>query len=149
MPDGGVGERIKHDPMQALRRPSLDAAHPLAHLAVLMAPKDYPQTPDGRYFVASGKLWRCSDPRLTPAGRKALTSNLMAARRKVKEVQNNEAKLRAARRQVNAAKEALGERGPVWWDDGAPDEGGRHPKNSSHAEWWAKLAPSKKAKGLR
>ena len=52
--------------MQALRRPSLDAAHPLAHLAVLMAPKDYPQTPDGRYFVASGKLWRCSDPRLTP-----------------------------------------------------------------------------------
>ena len=87
-----------------------------------MSLKDYPQTPDGRYFVAAGKLWRCSDPRLTPAGRKALTKKLMDARRKVKEVQNNEAKLKAARRQVNAAKEALGERGPVWWDDGAPDE---------------------------
>ena len=147
MPDGGVGERIKHDPMQALRRPSLDAAHPLAHLAVLMAPKDYPQTPDGRYFVASGKLWRCSDPRLTPAGRKALTSNLMAARRKVKEVQNNEAKLRAARRQVNAAKEALGERGPVWWDDGAPDETMTAPQDSSYADWWAGLSDEERKKG--
>ena len=28
---------------------------------------------------------------------------------------------RVARARVNDAKHALGERGPVWWDDGAPD----------------------------
>ena len=28
---------------------------------------------------------------------------------------------RAARARVDDAKHALGERGPVWWDDGAPD----------------------------
>ncbi len=28
---------------------------------------------------------------------------------------------RAARAAVDAAKTALGERGPPWWDDGAPD----------------------------
>lgn len=28
---------------------------------------------------------------------------------------------KAARAAVHAAKLALGERGPVWWDDGAPD----------------------------
>lgn len=28
---------------------------------------------------------------------------------------------KAARAKVHAAKVALGERGPVWWDDGAPD----------------------------
>lgn len=112
-----------------------------------MSLKDYPQTPDGRYFVASGKLWRCSDPRLTPAGKKALTKNLMDARRKVKEVQNNEARLKAARRQVNAAKEALGERGPVWWDDGAPDETMKSPQESSYAEWWAGLSDETRKKG--
>lgn len=113
-----------------------------------MAIKDFPHTPDGRYFVASGKLWRCADPRLTPAGRKALTKNLMDARRKVKEVQNNETRLKAARRAVNAAKEALGERGPVWWEDGAPDETMKHPANSSYAEWWKGLPQEEKAKGL-
>jgi hypothetical protein len=112
-----------------------------------MPSKDYPQTPDGRYFVAAGKLWRRSDPRLTPAGLKALTANLMAARRKVKEVQNNEARLKAARRQVNAAKEALGERGPVWWDDGAPDETMKAPQDSSYADWWASLSDEERKKG--
>ena len=28
---------------------------------------------------------------------------------------------KAAQAQVHAAKVALGERGPVWWTDGAPD----------------------------
>ena len=113
-----------------------------------MSLKDYPHTPDGRYFVANGKLWRCSNPRLTPAGRKALTKKLMAARRKVKEVQNNERLLKAARREVNAAKEALGERGPVWWDDGAPDETMKHPKGSSYAEWWDALPEEARERGL-
>jgi hypothetical protein len=112
-----------------------------------MSLKDYPHTPDGRYFVASGKLWRCSDPRLTEAGRKALTSNLMKARRKVKEVQNNEARLKAARRQVQSAKEALGERGPVWWDDGAPDETMKAPQDTAYADWWAGLSDDERKRG--
>lgn len=112
-----------------------------------MALKDYPHTPDGRYFVASGKLWRCPDPRLTSAGVKALTKRLMAARRKMKEVQNNERQLKAAKRAVNSAKEALGERGPVWWDDGAPDETMKTPNRSSYAEWWANLSAAERMAG--
>ena len=27
---------------------------------------DYPHTPDGRYFVVRGRLWRTSDPHLDP-----------------------------------------------------------------------------------
>lgn len=71
----------------------------------------------------------------------------MAARRKVKEVQNNPDALKRARREVNAAKEALGERGPVWWTDGAPDETMKDPANSSYAKWWAGLSNEERAKG--
>ena len=37
---------------------------------------------------------------------------------------------------VDAAKRGLGERGPVWWNDGAPDENRRMARNSSYADWW-------------
>lgn len=53
----------------------------------------------------------------------------------------------AARDAVDAAKRKLGERGPVWWDDGAPDEGGKHPGLTSYAAWWGSLAPVIRAKG--
>ena len=39
--------------------------------------------------------------------------------------------------QVQAAKEALGERGPVWWTDGTPDCNRRMAKNTQYADWWA------------
>lgn len=38
---------------------------------------------------------------------------------------------------VNAAKQALGERGPVWWDDGASDLNRKMARNTSYAEWYA------------
>ena len=41
----------------------------------------YPVTPDGRYFVVRGRLWRCANPGLAPAARAALQHDLMAARR--------------------------------------------------------------------
>jgi hypothetical protein len=44
-----------------------------------------------------------------------------------------------ARRQVDAAKHALGERGPVWWTDGAPDYNRHLAKNTPYAEWFASL----------
>ncbi len=44
-----------------------------------------------------------------------------------------------ARQQVDAAKIALGERGPVWWTDGAPDVNRRMAKNTVYAAWFAAL----------
>ncbi len=32
---------------------------------------------------------------------------------------------------------ALGERGPVWWDDGAPDLNRRKVEHTPYAAWWA------------
>lgn len=101
----------------------------------------YPETPDGRYFVAKDRLWRKTDPRLSEDDRQAYVRELMAARRGVKDASTDE-DTRAARARVQAAKEKLGERGPVWWDDGAPDETGKHPKNSSYRDWWQALSLS-------
>ena len=111
-----------------------------------MPRKGHPKTPDGRYFVARGRLWRCTDPALDDSERRAGVKALMKARRAVQLVRD-EAAERAARADVDAAKRRLGERGPVWWQDGAPDEGGRHPSNSSYAQWWAALDAAERAKG--
>jgi hypothetical protein len=100
--------------------------------------KQYPHTPDGRYFVAKNRLWRCTDPRLGEDEKRTHIKTLMKARRAVRTAQqhNDEEALSQARADVQAAKEALGERGPVWWDDDMPDEGGFAPHNSSYAQWW-------------
>lgn len=83
----------------------------------------YPVTPDGRYFLVRGRLWRRSDPSLPEERRIALVSDLMAARRAVGVASRAGDKdgLAVARAAVDRAKVALGERGPLWWDDGAPD----------------------------
>jgi hypothetical protein len=47
-----------------------------------------------------------------------------------------------AHRVVDEVKQALGERGPVWWDDGSPDFNRRMEKNTPYADWYAKLARS-------
>ncbi len=98
----------------------------------------YPHTPDGRYFVAKNRLWRCTDPRLSDDEKRTHIKALMKARRAVRSAQqlNDELALRQAREAVQSAKELLGERGPVWWQDGTPDESGLAPHNSSYAEWW-------------
>ena len=70
----------------------------------------------------------------------------MQARRAVG-LAKSDADARAARDAVDAAKRDLGERGPVWWTDGAPDEGGKHPKNTSYADWWAGLSDGTRATG--
>jgi hypothetical protein len=44
---------------------------------------------------------------------------------------------------VDDAKQALGERGPVWWDDGSPDLNRHMAKNTPYADWYAKLARTK------
>ena len=101
----------------------------------------YPVTPDGRYFVVRGRLWRLSNPALSPAEREALTADLMAARRAVGVALRAEdaAALAEARATVDKAKRALGERGPVWWTDGAPDLNRKMVKNTPYAAWHAGL----------
>ncbi|PVA10984.1 hypothetical protein DC366_04150 [Pelagivirga sediminicola] len=112
-----------------------------------MAKKDYPRTPDGRYFVSRARLWRCTDPGLDDSTRRAAVKALMQARRAVQLAGDDGAAQQAARADVDAAKRRLGERGPVWWDDGAPDEGGMHPARSSYADWWAALDAEARARG--
>ena len=100
-----------------------------------------PITPDGRYLVVRGRLWRRSDPALAPARRQALVDDLMDARRAVRAaLASGDAKAQAdARAQVQAAKVGLGERGPVWWDDGAPDLNRHMAANTAYADWFASL----------
>ncbi len=112
-----------------------------------MPQKDYPQTPDGRYFVSRGRLWRCTDPSLGDTERRAAIKALMKARRAVQLAGGDATAEVDARAGVDAAKRALGERGPVWWTGGAPDEGGFHPKNTRYAEWWAGLSDADRARG--
>ena len=98
-------------------------------------------TPDGRYIIVRGRLWRRANPALGDAERQGHVDALMAARRAVRTAlgTGDAAALKAARAQVDAAKRALGERGPVWWTDGAPDENRRMARNSSYAGWFAAL----------
>lgn len=37
---------------------------------------------------------------------------------------------------VDETKIALGERGPVWWDEGAPDFNRRMARNTPYAAWY-------------
>jgi len=96
-------------------------------------------TPDGRYLVVRGRLWRCADPALGPDERAALTAELMSARRAKGAAMRagDDAAREAARARVDAAKHALGERGPVWWTDGAPDLTRHLARTTPYAEWFA------------
>ena len=109
-------------------------------------PPKYPETPDGRYFVSKGRMWRKTDPALPEEARRAAVSDLMKARRAVR-FAADEAQMRAARAGVQDAKERLGERGPVWWDDGAEDVTRHAPWNTSYATWWEALPEADKARG--
>lgn len=98
----------------------------------------HPTTPDGRYFVVRGRLWRTSNPALDPAERDALVRRLMAARAALRRdaPENGRA---AARAEVEAAKVALGERGPAWWSDGAPDYNRKMASCTPYAGWFERL----------
>jgi hypothetical protein len=110
----------------------------------------HPRTPDGRYFVVRGRLWRSTDPSLAEGERKRLVSDLMTARRAVRDAGSSgdlEA-LASARRAVDRAKRALGERGPVWWSDGSPDYNRYLARNTPYAAWFEGLSePSPAAAG--
>ena len=102
--------------------------HPVSHLV----------TPDGRYFVVRGRLWRMSNPALDADTRVLLVKQLMDARRMLRGSRPAHERA-AARIAVNDTKVALGERGPVWWTDGAPDFNRKLAKNTPYADWFAAL----------
>lgn len=100
-----------------------------------------PRTPDGRYFVVRGRLWRTTNPSLTERERDRLVRQLMRARRDI--AHGNKTRdtslLADARHRVHLAKLALGERGPVWWDDGVPDYNRRLVNNTPYLDWFQSL----------
>ncbi len=115
-----------------------------------MSRKGYPETPDGRYFVSRGRLWRKGDPSLSDSARRAAIKALMQARqaeRQAGDDAGDDTDRRAARDAVELAKRRLGEHGPVWWDDGAPDDSGQHPADSRYRDWWLGLDDAARARG--
>jgi len=91
--------------------------------------------------VVRGRLWRRSNPALADAVRATLVAELMEARRIIGSAgrSGDTEAVAAARARVQAAKVALGERGPVWWDDGAPDLNRHMARNTLYADWFASL----------
>jgi hypothetical protein len=98
-------------------------------------------TPDGRYFVVRGRLWRRANPNLPVEKSESLVRELMSAQRAVKaaQVSGGASDLARARKAVDQAKIALGERGPVWWTDGAPDLNRHKVKDTPYADWYLGL----------
>jgi len=83
-----------------------------------------------------------ANPSLSPAVQKDLISALMAARRAVRaaKAKQDSAAEAVAHAEVGQAKRSLGERGPVWWDDGAPDYNRHMARNTPYRDWFATLA---------
>ena len=98
------------------------------------------ETPDRRYLVVRGRLWRKTNPALAAGEKERLVGELMDARRALGG-DTSPAETKAHRRAVDAAKRALGERGPVWWADDAPDYNRHLVKNTPYADWFASISP--------
>lgn len=76
---------------------------------------------DERFFVVKGRRWRRTDPGIPERLRAELVAELMAARRAVRDHRGDDEAVAAARRRVQDAKVALGERGDPWWEAPSPD----------------------------
>ncbi|MEM7258953.1 MAG: hypothetical protein AAF404_16370 [Pseudomonadota bacterium] len=100
-----------------------------------MSRKERPQTPDGRYLVARGLLKRCTNPDLDDQTRRKAVKQLMQGR------------MSGDKAAVMAAKTSLGEAGPVWWNDGAPDLSGTAPADTDYCEWWNGLSEDEQSAG--
>ena len=70
----------------------------------------------------------------------------MSARRSLKGGEKNLEVRAAARAAVEAAKVALGERGPAWWTDGAPDYNRKLVKNTRYAAWFGSVEAASKTR---
>ena len=84
-----------------------------------------------------------SNPSLPPCTREALVKALMDARRAIGMAMKtgDVSSERASRNTVDRVKRELGERGPVWWKDGAPDYNRHMARNTPYAQWYACHTP--------
>jgi hypothetical protein len=96
-------------------------------------------TPDGRYLVIQGRLWRAGDPSLSPQAKVRYMRDLLNGRRALKAAKTagGEDAIAAARKRVAQAQVGLGERGKAWWTDGAADYNRMKVKLSPYADWFA------------
>ena len=94
------------------------------------------RTPDGRYYISDRRLWRCSDPGLTDEQRMQFRADLIAAKAALQKRGGDHV---ATRQRIYALKTALGELGPVWWADGAPDLSRSMVASSPYADWYLGL----------
>lgn len=92
--------------------------------------------------MVAGRLWRATNPALSAVRRHELVAKLMDARRSVKDAKRGSGELHVARAAVEAAKVALGERGPTWWDNRAPAFNRHLAKNTPYAAWASRLNKS-------
>lgn len=95
--------------------------------------------PEGLQLVCHSP--RRANPHLPAGRREELVRALMAARRAVRAAlgTGDHAALRVARAEVQSAKEGLGERGPVWWEDGTPDYNRHLAVNTPYRDWFITL----------
>jgi hypothetical protein len=96
--------------------------------AITGHPRAVPEmTEDGHFVVVDGRRWRATDPAIPDDDAAVLRRWLMAGRRAVgaaTKAGDAEAES-AARARVHAAKTALGERGPAWWEQTDGERRGR------------------------
>ncbi|MEO5685935.1 MAG: hypothetical protein ABIR54_01120 [Burkholderiaceae bacterium] len=104
-------------------------------------------TPDGRYIVIQGRLWRAANPSLPAEAKVRYTREQLNGRRALKlaKTAGDEDAILAARKIIAGAQSGLGERGKVWWKDGAPDLNRTLAKNSPYADWFAAVDPGSQA----
>jgi len=90
-----------------------------------------------------------ANPHLGEREKSELVKRLMNARRAVRDAKASaDSELEAAaHRAVDDAKRALGERGPVWWRDGAPDLNRHMAKNTPYAACYAEMRRRRDAEG--
>ena len=88
-----------------------------------------------------------ASPDLPEPERQALVKQLMSARRAVRSARAvaDETAETHAHAAVDQAKRALGERGPVWWTDGAADLNRHMARNTAYAEWYEALSQETEA----
>jgi hypothetical protein len=80
-----------------------------------------------------------SNPSISEQHRTDLVRRLGAARQAVRRSKHDPSLLNETRANVDKIKRALGERGEVWWDDGAPDYNRCLVQNSPYAAWFRDL----------
>lgn len=127
----------------AAKDDSKDDSNTTATAAAAPTAMKYPATPDGHYFVVRNRLWRCTNPNLPAARRAELQRDLMSARRALtarSRSRSTEDDIADARSRVQEVKEALGERGPAWWNDAdAPLVDRKMVWNTDYKAWWDEL----------